>query len=250
MPQRFIHCLTILLFTVIALPFAHTVVAEDDFVRSEEFDQRIRDYLLENPEVIMESVQRFQVEQQRAQADRAQQAVLSRRDEIFNNPDDPVAGNPAGDVTVVEFMDYNCPYCRKAYKSLLQLTKDDPNIKLLFKEMPVLGEGSEFAARAALAAQQQNLYMAFHNALMEFNGRLNEQAILSIAEQSGLNVDQLKQDMTDPKIQATIDRNMQLAQALGVRGTPAFVIGDEVVRGAADLNKLKQSVAKARKADK
>jgi len=250
MPQRLIYCSAIVLFTVFALPFAPTVMAENDFVRSEEFDQRIRDYLLKNPQVIMESVQRFQVEQQQAQAERAQQAVLSRQDEIFNNPDDPVAGNLEGDVTVVEFMDYNCPYCRKAFKSLTQLAKDDPNVKLLFKEMPVLGAGSEFAARAALAAMKQDLYMELHNALMGFNGRLNEQTILSIAEQSGINVDQLKRDMTDPKIQATIDRNMQLAQALGVRGTPAFVIGDEVVRGAADLNKLKQTVAQARKAEK
>ncbi|MEZ5582582.1 MAG: thioredoxin domain-containing protein [Candidatus Competibacteraceae bacterium] len=100
------------------------------------------------PQVIMESVQRFQVEQQRAQEQQAQQILQSRRDEIFNNPADPVAGNPDGDVTVVEFMDYNCPYCRKTFKALMQLAKDDSKVKLLF-EMPVLGAGSEFAARAA-----------------------------------------------------------------------------------------------------
>ncbi|NJN45360.1 MAG: DsbA family protein [Candidatus Competibacteraceae bacterium] len=219
-------------------------------MRSEELDQRIREYLLENPQIILESVQRFQVEQQRSQVQQAQQALLSRQDEIFNNPDDPIGGNPDGDVTVVEFMDYNCPYCRKAFNQLTQLAKDDPNVKLLFKEMPVLGAGSDFAARAALASIKQNLYMEFHNALMSMNGRLNESVILSIAGQSGLNVDQLKQDMADPQIQASIDRNMQLAEALGIRGTPAFVIGDEVVRGAVDLNKLKQSVTKARKAGK
>jgi protein-disulfide isomerase len=248
--HRFIYCSAILLFTVLALPLANAVKAEGDFVRSEELDQRIRDYLLNHPQVIMESVQRWQAEQQRTQTQQAQQALLSRHDEIFNTPDDPIDGNPDGDVTVVEFMDYNCPYCRKVFNSLTQLAKDDPKVKVLFKELPVLGAGSEFAARAALAAMKQNRYMELHNALMRFNGRLGEQQVLSIAEQSGLNVDQLKQDMADPQIQAAIGRNMQLAQALAIRGTPGFVIGNEIVRGAVDLNALKQSVAKAREAEK
>ncbi len=172
--------------------------------------------------------------------------LKERHDEIFNDADAPVDGNANGDITVVEFMDYNCGYCRKVFPSVTQLIEEDNNIRVLFKEFPVLGEGSQFAARAALASQQQGRYMAFHDAMMKSNQRLAKKQVLAIARKVGLDVEKLEQDMNDPQWQKIIDRNHALARVLAINGTPGFIIGDEIVRGATSLEHLKQLVARAR----
>jgi protein-disulfide isomerase len=158
-----------------------------------------------------------------------------------------VAGNPAGDVTLVEFFDYNCPYCRQAAPQLQQAVADDPNLKLVFKEWPILGPGSEFAAKAALAAERQNKYQAFHQRMMAFTGAINEKSTISVAQQVGLDIGQLEKDMRDPAISAAIERNHALASALRINGTPVFIVGDQIIRGLVDSATLQRSIAEARK---
>ncbi|MCT9000273.1 DsbA family protein [Chelativorans intermedius] len=211
-----------------------------------DFEAQARQYLLDNPEVVVEALQRLEERRQQAEANELQTLIVERHDEIFNDSTAPVAGNPDGDVVLVEFFDYNCPYCRKATSDIRQAIEDDPNLKLVFKEWPILGPGSEFAARAALASLKQGKYDAFHHALMGFPGRIGENSTLTIAGDVGLDVEQLKRDMQDPAIAAAIERNRALADDLRITGTPTFVVGDEIIRGLVDLATLKRFIADAR----
>lgn len=223
-----------------------TSTARADEMLQEEFDARVRDYLLAHPEVILEAVQRLQERQEAAAQAAARDTLAARSDEILNDPDSPVGGNPEGDVTLVEFFDYNCGYCRRVAPVMSEALAADPQLRVVYKEFPILGEGSVFAARAALAAERQTQYHAFHDAMMAFPGQLGEQTVLAVAEDVGLDVERLRADMKDPAIQAMIDRNYVLAQALGINGTPGFVIGDAIVPGAVDLATMQAAIADAR----
>ncbi len=213
------------------------------------FEQRVRDYLLANPEVIMEALQVLQERQRAAAAENLRRTIEARSDEILNDPASPVGGDPAGDVTVVEFFDYNCPYCRQVAPTMAELERADPDLRLVYKEFPILGEGSEFAARAALAARKQGRYVPFHRALMAADERLERDTVLEIARAVGLDVARLEADMADPAIAAAIARNRALAGALGIDGTPAFVVGETIIPGAADLGTLQGAVTRAREAE-
>jgi protein-disulfide isomerase len=212
----------------------------------DEFEQRVRDFLLEHPEVIMEALQVLQERQRAAEADSIKRTIAARRDEIFNDPSAPVGGNPSGDVTVVEFFDYNCHYCRRVAPTLAEVEESDADLRIVYKEFPILGPGSRFAARAALAAQQQGTYRTFHTALMQVQEQLNEDQVMKIAQAVGLNIGRLRQDMQDAEIEDAIARNLQLAEALGITGTPSFVIGDQIVPGAIDRSTLERLIAGAR----
>lgn len=213
---------------------------------SDAFERRVRDYLLEHPEVIMEAVGRLEARNRATEESEAQAALKSRADEVFRDPASPVGGNPAGDVTMVEFFDYNCPYCRKVGPAVQETVAGDPKLRVVYKEIPILGPNSVFAARAALAAHRQGRYVAFHEALMQAKGVADEASALRIAAEIGLDVTRLKVDMADVAIQAAIDRNLKLARTLRISGTPSFVIGEEVLRGAADAATLRNLVDKAR----
>jgi protein-disulfide isomerase len=216
----------------------------------DEFDRRVRDYLMEHPEVIIQAVQGLEARQKRADLTEVQGVLEARADEIFRDPDSPVGGNPQGDGTLVEFFDYNCPYCRKMAPVLIEAEKTDPQLRIVFKEFPILGPGSEFAARAALAAQRQGKYEAFHHALMATKEKVTEDSVLAAAAKVGLDVKRLKADMEDPSIQVAIDRNMALAAALRINGTPGFVIGEQILRGATELTVLQDLIKQARKQKK
>ena len=213
----------------------------------EEFDRRIRDYLMNNPEVIIQAVQELEARKQTADLTEAQEALKARADEIFRDFNSPVGGNAQGDVTLVEFFDYNCPYCRKMAPVLIDAEKADPQLRIVFKEFPILGPGSEFAARAALASQRQGRYEEFHHALMGAKEKVNEDSVLAAAAEVGLDVERLKADMQDPAIQAAIEQNLALAAALRINGTPGFVIGDQILRGATELSVLQGMISQARK---
>ncbi len=214
-----------------------------------EFDERIREYILSNPEVIVEAIQLWQQQQQQAEAQQYQNALRRLHDELYNTPDTPMLGNPDGDVAIIEFVDYNCGYCRRVFNDLMALTESDNQVKILMKEFPILGADSLVASQAALAAQRQGQYAALHTALMQARGALNENRVLSIAQDIGLDVEQLQLDMHDPAITATLQRNQMLAQQLGINGTPGFIIGEEIVRGAVSVSQLQQLVAAARDND-
>lgn len=209
-------------------------------------DAYIRDYLLRNPEVVVEAIQRWQAQQAEAEAAALAARLEENHQVLVASPEDPVLGNPDGDVTVVEFMDYNCGFCRRVHPVMEDLLTRDGNIRLVLKEFPVLGPGSIYASQAALAARQQDLYQPFHDAMMSTGERMEEAQVLRIAEEAGLDLEKLLADMQDPAIQALLDRNHALAQALAINGTPSFVIGDEIVRGATDLANLERLVAEAR----
>ena len=207
----------------------------------------IRDYLIANPEVLVEAMQELERKQDTAQSNQAQKAIQEHRTALLGDPESPIAGNPDGDVTIVEFSDYQCPYCKRAHATVKSVLAADGKVRLVFKDLPILGEPSRIAALAALAARAQNKHLAMHNALMEYSGKLDRERIMELAASVGLDVAQLQKDMEDPKLKAIIERNMALASALGVRGTPAFVIGRQFVPGAIDAGTIRQLIADARK---
>jgi len=160
----------------------------------------------------------------------------------------PVGGNAEGSVTVVEFFDYNCPYCRRAEPVLAELLTKNPDVRLVYKEFPTLADSSRFASRAALAAGRQSpeLYKAFHNALMKAEGRVTEDKVVEIATAAGVNIERMRVDMADPAIAQSIDKNIELARAIGVSGTPTFVVEDAVLVGFKPLQQMESAIADAR----
>lgn len=222
--------------------------AAESFTPAEEeaIRQLVRDYLLSNPEILIEAAQVYRERQQEMQQQQVDEVLTSRRDELDRDPDSPVVGNPDGDVVVVEFFDYRCPYCLRVAGPLREAIEDDGNIRLVMKEFPILGPESVLAARMALASVEQDKYEELHFAFMSASGKLTEEAAFKIAERVGLDIDQLRRDMQDPAIEKMLQRNFALAQALQINGTPGFVIGDEIVRGAIDMRTLRQIVSKTR----
>ena len=230
----------------IALDVAGLVPAGGPREQGGAFEQRVRDYLVENPQVLVELLQRMEQQQRAASGDEFGRIIAARSGEIFNDPETPVGGNPEGDVSLVEFFDYNCPYCRRVAPTLVEIEKNDAKLRLVYKEWPILGPNSDFAARAALASRSQGKYVEFHKALMLASGLVNESKVLETATKVGLDLERLKQDMEAPEIKAAIQRNKQLAQALRITGTPTFVIGDRMLRGAADGEVIRNYIRKAR----
>lgn len=212
-----------------------------------DLGQSIRNYLLANPEVLVEAMQELERRQDNQRDAVAQQAITQHDATLFRDGDSPIGGNPAGDVVMVEFNDYQCPYCKRAHQAVKSVTAADGKVKIIYKDLPILGEPSRIAALAALASVKQGKHTELHNALMEFNGKLDRDRIMEIAASTGLDVAQLQKDMEEPKLKEIIDRNIALANAMGVRGTPAFVVGKQFVPGAIDATTLKQLIADARK---
>lgn len=215
--------------------------------QAEEIGKLSRDYLLQNPEIIRDAVQALQAKEEAAKADRQSEAVSKYKDQLFADADAPVAGNPQGDVTLVEFFDYKCPYCKQVSPALEGLLKDDPKLRIVFKEFPILGDPSVLASRAALAAQKQGKYLAFHQALMAHRGQLDLDSIAGVAAAVGLNGQQLVDDMKSEAIEKQLTANHELALALGIRSTPTFIIGDHVMPGALSIEELKGLIADTRK---
>ena len=213
----------------------------------QEIEGIIKDFLAKNPEALLDALQAAEDKVKSEAHDKAASALVARRAEVLDDPDTPVGGNPQGDVSLVEFFDYRCPYCKQVEPALEALLRDDRQLRFVYKEFPVLGPDSVTAARAALAARKQGKYDALHRALMALKGQITEAAILRTASASGLDVERLKRDMDDPAIDRILKANLDLADALDIRGTPGFVIGDEIVPGAVSLDALKQLIETARK---
>ena len=211
-----------------------------------EIESVIHDYLLRHPDVLLEALRAAEEKLKSEAGDQAKQALVARRSEIFDDPETPVGGNPKGDVTLVEFFDYRCPYCKQVQPRLTELLAGDRELRIAYKEFPILGPVSVTAARAALAAQRQGKYETFHNAMMAAPGQITEDTVYQVAKTVGLDVDRLKRDMAAPQIEAVLKANQALADALDIRGTPGFVIGDQIVPGAIELASLKELVAGAR----
>jgi protein-disulfide isomerase len=218
--------------------------------QEERVGEIVRGYLLEHPEIVNEAMRALRERQAAEAAARAAQALQEHKDELLADPMSPVGGNPDGEVTLVEFFDYNCPHCRAVGPSVTALLQGNPDVRFVYKEFPTLAPSSRFAAQAALAARRQSpeLYTAFHHALMKAEGRLAEDGVVQIAREAGVDVDRMRADMQDPAINQSIDKNIQLARALGVTGTPTFIIGDALLVGAKPLEQLESAVSDARSA--
>ncbi len=215
-------------------------------------DERIKELALqairENPQIIMEAAQILEAEQSAAQTQAQAEVLNNERQLLERDPNAPVLGNPDGDVTVVEFFDYNCPYCKRAMAEVQGLLEGDENVRLVYREWPILGDGSVFAAKAALAAREQGKYEEFHWALMGMQERADEASVMRIATDIGLDVERLRADMDTAEIKEHIATSMRLTQALGFNGTPSFVIGDNLVPGFVEEEQLRTIVEKVREA--
>ena len=215
-----------------------------------EVEQTIRAYLLDHPEILVEMSQALQTRAAIAKREKSQAALEAQREALHGGSlGSPAAGaaadGTAGTVTIVEFFDYRCGYCKKVQPVIQKLIAEDARVRVVFKEFPILGPDSSNAARAALAAHRQGQYGKFHQALMAATD-LTPAGIDALAVASGLDAAQLKKDMAAEELTAAINGNYTLGQALGIEATPAFVVGDEIVAGALDENALRQLVAKAR----
>lgn len=224
---------------------SHPALSEE-FTRA-QIEQIIKEYIQAHPKEMMDSVENYGKQQQQVQDDQAAEQIRKNSDWLLKNPKHAQAGNPKGSATIVEFFDYNCGYCKQAVSDLMRLLDEDKNLRLVFVEIPILGESSEEAARWALAALKQDRYLEFHIALMKHKGPLDEGAVLQYAKQVGLDIDKLKKDRLDPSIDQTIAENLNMARTLGIQGTPAFVIGDQLIRGYVGIDGLLAALDEVRK---
>ncbi|MGC1235263.1 MAG: DsbA family protein [Xanthobacteraceae bacterium] len=220
--------------------------AEAAEMSQDEFERRVHDYLLAHPELVGEALYRLQEKQDAEDAAAGRAVLKAHAAEVFDDADSPVSGNPKGDVTVVEFFDYNCPYCKVMAPVMEQAQAADPKLRIVYKEFPVLGPGSVFAAKAALAANKQGKYTVFHHALYQARGQVDEAKVLEVAAAVDLDIDRLKADMKDSAINGDLDKNTKLGELLHITGTPGFVVGDQVATGATELKNFQALIAKAR----
>ncbi len=212
---------------------------------SDVADAAIERYIRAHPEVIEQSLQAMGAKREAEQKERQKVALKTKQDELLHDPLSPVSGNPTGEITLVEFYDYRCGFCKKAASAVTELQRIDPRVRVVYKDFPILGESSELAAKAALASYTQGKHQAFHEALLESHSDMTKESILKIAAKVGLDAKRLEADMANPKWQAAIAKNRVLARELGISGTPGFIVGNELVPGWLDLNGLKELIARA-----
>lgn len=209
----------------------------------------IRDYLMSNPEILLEVQQALEVKMNAEREERAKVALVENAAKIFRSPNDPIYGNKDGDVTVVEFFDYNCGFCKRAIPHIAGLVEADKNVKVVFKELPIFGEESEQAALAALASTKQGKYWEMHRALLERPGRANKQKAMDIARSLNMDVAKLEADMELPETRQVVTDAQELAQSMGIQGTPHFLVGPQTIPGAPEdlLQQIQTRVAEVRK---
>ena len=216
-------------------------------IQTRAIENVLQSYLESHPELIGEAIERLEAQQKAAAEDRQRAAIAAKAAALYNDPADQVLGDPQGDVTIVEFFDYRCPYCKRAMPAVMQTLKADGHVRLVLKEFPILGPDSQLATRAALASIKQGKYEVFHSAMLASNSALNHDTVMAIAETAGIDTKRLQADMKAPEIEAIIRKNYQLAQGLKIEGTPAFIVGDKLIPGAVDQPTLQKLVQDARK---
>ena len=230
------------------LPMGSVPANADSFedLDKQKLEQFIQEYLEKNPEVLIKSIESYYKEQERLAALEEQKMMDNLLPAIQKSDQYPIAGNPNGSVTLVEFFDYQCGYCKRVLPQVRNAIEDDDDLRVVFVEFPILGPASVTAAQAALAAHEQDKYTEFHLAMMAVRGGINDTTIFATAEKVGLDLARLKEDMASKAVNEQIQRNRQLAKMLNLTGTPAFIIGNEVIRGAIDESTMKDIIAKTR----
>jgi protein-disulfide isomerase len=215
--------------------------------QKQSIEKILRDYLIQNPEILVEVSKELEKRQTALQATEHKRIIFEKKTTIFAARSDYVLGNPSGDITVVEFFDYNCGWCKRTVEEVTKLTKADPKVRVVFKEMPIFGENSTFAAKAAMASLKQGKYWDFHLALMK-ERQVTKDNVFRIAEKVGLNVAKLREDMANPAIDETLKETAELARSLGIEGTPGFIIDAKVNVGFVPAEGLKEMIAEIRRA--
>jgi protein-disulfide isomerase len=215
-----------------------------------EIERIIKEYLVSHPEVLQEAIAELDKRQAAADVEKAKAAVAGNAETIFNSTRQVVLGNPKGDVTMVEFFDYNCGFCKKAMADMMELLKDDPKLKIILKEFPVLGPGSVEAARVAVAVRMQDKtgkkYLDFHQKLLGGRGQADKARALAVAKEVGMDMKRLDADLASEEIKLSLEESLKLAETLGLNGTPSYIVGTDVVIGAVGLDALRVKVSTAR----
>jgi protein-disulfide isomerase len=246
--SRYFAAACAVILTVAAAPSAKA--EEFSSGQRSEVERIVREYLIAHPEVIQEAMSELDKRQTAAQAEKHKAAIKQYSEALFSSPRQVVLGNPNGNVAFVEFFDYNCGYCKRAMDDMLTLLKDDSKLKVVLKEFPVLGPGSVEAAQVAIAVHMQDKtgkkYLEFHQKLLGGRGEANKARALAVAKDIGLDMARLDKDIASPEVKATLQESFKLAEALGLNGTPSYVIGDNVVVGAVGLDALKEKVNTSR----
>jgi protein-disulfide isomerase len=223
--------------------------AAEDAKRS-EFERMLKDYLVQHPEAIQEALDTLAARKAAAKAEQQMATIQANGAELFSSPRQVTLGNRQGDVTLVEFFDYNCGYCKRALADLLDLMKTDSRLKVVLKEYPILGPGSVEAARVAVAVRMQDAggarYLEFHRKLLENRGHNDKARALAVAQEVGLDMARLERDMASEEVAKSIDESTRLAKALAINGTPGYVVGKTVIVGALGAQVLKDKIAAAR----
>jgi protein-disulfide isomerase len=238
----------VLLAVALALALATPMAgAQQSFTPAQkaEVEKIVRDYLLANPEFLVEVMEELERRRQDLAKLESQRRIQEQRAEIYESKHDFVV-NREGKVPFVEFFDYQCGYCKRSLAAVQTVRKMQPDVRMIFKEYPILGPVSVFAARAAVASRRQQKYVAYHDAMMGHRGKLDESVVLRIAERVGLDIEQLKADMERPEVQQAIDANLALAETMRIRGTPTFIIGETLSPGAIPYPQMVSQIEEAR----
>ena len=238
---------------VLSLGALTTVTAEDAApftdVQRKAIEAIVKDYLVKNPDVLQDALAEHEKREQETQRLAQAAALKEARETLISSPHGVILGNPDGDITLVEFFDYNCGYCRKAFYDVQALLKADPKLKVVLKDFPVLGNESVEASKISLAAKQQlkgDKMLEFHAKLLESKGRVNGERALTLAKEFGLDIEKLKKDAAGPEVKAALTENMGLGDKLSLSGTPAFIVGEEILPGAVGLEPMKKTIADVR----
>ncbi len=237
------------MLTALALPVGAADLENMTEAERTAFRAEVRAYLMDNPEIILEAVQSLRDRESQAEAAQDEQLLSQLSPEIFNDGVSFVGGNPDGDITIVEFMDYRCGYCRRAHTDLTKLLKADGNIRWVVKEFPILGPDSDLASKLAVATLQHygdDAYYRLHNVLMEYKGPVNEATLPRIGRDAGIDIAPIKDLIKSAAVSEHIARMHKLGQQLSVTGTPAFVIEDTILRGYLPLEDMQNVVAEIR----
>jgi protein-disulfide isomerase len=239
------------LAALLAAPFAAAARAQSfNSEQRSEIEGIIKDYLMSHPELLQDVLAELEKRQSAADAEKHSAALKEYSAAIFSSPRQVTLGNAQGDVTVVEFFDYNCGYCKRAMTDMMELLSSDPKLRFVLKEFPVLGDGSVQAAHVAAAARMQDKtgkkYLEFHLKLLGNRGPVDKARALAAAKEAGFDMVRIEKDMSSPEVKAQLEESFKLAEALGLNGTPSYVVGNEVVIGAVGLSALREKVNTAR----
>jgi protein-disulfide isomerase len=232
---------------VLTLPAA---AQEFSAPQKSEIERIIREYLVTHPEVLQEAIAELDKRQAAADVEKAKAAVAGNAETLFNSTRQVVLGNPKGDVTMVEFFDYNCGFCKRAMADMMELLKDDPKLRIILKEFPVLGPGSVEAAKVAVAVRMQDKtgkkYLDFHQKLLGGRGQADKARALAVAKEVGMDMKRIDADLASDEIKLSVEESLKLAETLGLNGTPSYIIGSDVVIGAVGLDALRTKISTAR----